>query len=182
MSFISGVGVGLGVSALFGTNGGRNRALLRDKVVHYGHETSDFVTKASRDLANRSKGLLHPKRDGENTKLDILQSNWAPATKLLVGTAALGVGIYSLVSLAKQPEAIKSLLGAIRDVLGEKDTSSVATASSTAEYGTYLTEGDFGEIPSDQASASVASPSTMPSGLGVSRNTGAGTAENQASG
>jgi hypothetical protein len=182
MNFISGVGVGVGMSALFGTNGGRNRALIRDKAVHYGHETSDFLSKATRDLTNRSKGLLHGKKSGrENQRLDIFQSNWAPATKLIVGSAALGVGIFAIVSLAKQPGAFRSLLGTLRDVLHD-ETSGPVTAEQTPASVDEPTSDMEMRSNEERFEEPVGPLETLPSGLAASQNTGAGISENQASG
>jgi hypothetical protein len=38
--------------------GGRRRALLRDKMVKYSNDTADVLGKTSRDLRNRAQGLV----------------------------------------------------------------------------------------------------------------------------
>lgn len=54
-----GAGIGAGVLYLFDPGRGRRRrALARDKVVHYGHETGDATGVVARDLRNRAKGLV----------------------------------------------------------------------------------------------------------------------------
>lgn len=89
LGVIGGVCLGMGATFLFGRDGRRHRAIMRDKVKHYAHESTDFMSKATRDLANRSKGIAHGDlgtiRRKSNKQIDILQKHWSPATKLLVG-------------------------------------------------------------------------------------------------
>ena len=37
--------------------GRRRRALVRDKMVHYGNEVSDYVSGTAKDLSNRAQGV-----------------------------------------------------------------------------------------------------------------------------
>lgn len=55
---LSGVAAGAGLMYLLDPQTGRRRrALLRDKVVHAGHLTSDALRKSARDTGNRARGL-----------------------------------------------------------------------------------------------------------------------------
>ena len=58
-----GIGIGLALGAglmyfLDPERGDRRRALVRDKVVHYGHVVEDSVSSTARDLGNRAKGVV----------------------------------------------------------------------------------------------------------------------------
>jgi len=62
ISFMCGLasGFALGALAMFildPDQGRRRRALVRDKMVHYGNEVSDLASGASKDLRNRAKGV-----------------------------------------------------------------------------------------------------------------------------
>lgn len=63
-----GIGIGLALGAglmyfLDPERGNRRRALVRDKVVHYGHVVEDEVSAKARDLSNRAKGVVHEVRE-----------------------------------------------------------------------------------------------------------------------
>jgi uncharacterized membrane protein len=66
---LGGFGFGWGVSRLLDPDRGRRRrALVRDKLVRGAHALGDAVDTTSRDLRNRTRGVLaelRPRRDGE---------------------------------------------------------------------------------------------------------------------
>lgn len=107
-AWLTGAGIGAGAALLLDpARGRRRRALLRDKADHLTHAGRDSAAKAVRDLKNRSIGTVHegrrrlrdrdlsmpevstdrPQRD----RVDILQRNWAPATRMLVGGLGLAL-------------------------------------------------------------------------------------------
>lgn len=59
LSLLKGLGLGAGLMYLFDPDLGRRRqALLRDQFVHMGNELEDFFQVATRDLSNRTGGLV----------------------------------------------------------------------------------------------------------------------------
>lgn len=59
LNFVSGLGLGAGLTYLFDPDAGhRRRALARDKVVHLINKTSDAIDATSRDLQHRMFGLV----------------------------------------------------------------------------------------------------------------------------
>jgi gas vesicle protein len=61
-TFLTGFATGLflGALAMFifdPQQGPRRRALVRDKMVRYGNEASDYVSGAAKDLSNRAYGV-----------------------------------------------------------------------------------------------------------------------------
>jgi hypothetical protein len=90
--------------------GRRRRVMLRDKLAKEFRRSGRMAGKVGRDLRNRTQGIFAETRavlsrdpesgDGREpqptTRLDILQANWAPATRALVcagGLTLAGVGI-----------------------------------------------------------------------------------------
>jgi hypothetical protein len=54
--------LGLGAGLMFlmdPVSGRRRRSLIRDKAVHYAHETTDSLSATGRHLSNRAKGVYH---------------------------------------------------------------------------------------------------------------------------
>ncbi len=61
---IGALGVGAGLMYLMDPRmGRRRRALIRDKVVHLGHEAEGFVTGQTKNLKNHAKGWMHEAKD-----------------------------------------------------------------------------------------------------------------------
>ena len=57
--FLLGVAVGaLAVFMMDPQSGRRRRAIVRDKLVHAGHVSRDYVENTSRDLRNRAQGVV----------------------------------------------------------------------------------------------------------------------------
>lgn len=57
--FLLGAALGAGLMYILDPErGGRRRALVRDKAVHFGHEIDDNVTGRARDLRNRARGAV----------------------------------------------------------------------------------------------------------------------------
>lgn len=107
-AWLTGAALGAGATLLLDpARGRRRRALVRDKAVHLGHAGRDSAEKALRDLRNRSIGVAHEGRkrirerdfslpemssgSPERQRIDVLQRNWAPATRLLVGGCGLAL-------------------------------------------------------------------------------------------
>lgn len=70
-----GIGLGLALGAglmyfLDPERGNRRRALVRDRVVHYGHVVEDSVSSTARDLGNRAKGVVAEVRGGISGESD----------------------------------------------------------------------------------------------------------------
>jgi hypothetical protein len=67
-AFCAGLACGAALMYLIDPNSGRrHRALLRDQVVHAGHEIGDFGDAArgrAVDMRNRAQGTLHESRRG----------------------------------------------------------------------------------------------------------------------
>lgn len=62
LNFIA-LGAGAGLMYLLDPDrGSRRRALVRDQLVHLGHEISDAVEVAGRDLSHRAQGAFHEAR------------------------------------------------------------------------------------------------------------------------
>jgi hypothetical protein len=61
---IGAAGLGAGLMYLMDPEAGpRRRALIRDKFVHLGHETEDFVSGQTRNLKNHAAGWMHEAKD-----------------------------------------------------------------------------------------------------------------------
>lgn len=107
-AWLTGAGLGAGAALLLDpASGRRRRALLRDKADHLAHLGRDSAGRAARDLRNRSVGTVHEGRRrlrdrdlslGElsprrprRERIDLLQRNWAPATRMLVGGLGLAL-------------------------------------------------------------------------------------------
>lgn len=126
-AWLTGAGIGAGAALLLDpARGRRRRALIRDKADHLTHAGRDSAAKALRDLKNRSVGTVHegrrrlrerdlsmpelstdrPQRD----RIDVLQRNWAPATRMLVGGLGLALCGAGLVR--------RGTLGALMGVKG----------------------------------------------------------------
>ncbi|MGQ0651205.1 MAG: hypothetical protein ACT4P4_02875 [Betaproteobacteria bacterium] len=68
--FLLGVAVGaLAMLMLDPQQGRRRRALVRDKLVHAGHVSRDYIEDKSRDLRNRAYGVLAEIRSGAGKPL-----------------------------------------------------------------------------------------------------------------
>jgi osmotically-inducible protein OsmY len=64
-TFVVGMTVGAGLVYFFDPDrGNRRRALVRDQVVHAGHEIEDASLKAVRHVRNRAVGMAHEARAG----------------------------------------------------------------------------------------------------------------------
>jgi osmotically-inducible protein OsmY len=64
-TFVFGMTVGAGLVYFFDPDRGtRRRALIRDQVVHAGHEIEDASLKAARHVRNRAVGMAHEARAG----------------------------------------------------------------------------------------------------------------------
>lgn len=107
-AWLTGAGIGAGAALLLDpARGRRRRALIRDKADHLTHAGRDSAAKALRDLKNRSVGTVHEGRRRlrerdlsmpelstdapQRERIDVLQRNWAPATRLLVGGLGLAL-------------------------------------------------------------------------------------------
>lgn len=105
---LSGLGLGaLATYLLDPFSGRRRRAHVRDKAVHWQRNARVFGGKAARDLGNRARGMAaatkrevltrtgrrpapRPSGNGpeeQQTRIDVLQENWSPATRVLMGAA-----------------------------------------------------------------------------------------------
>lgn len=59
LTLLAGMVIGAGLMYLFDPEqGGRRRALLRDKFIALSNDTTDIVGKTSRDLRNRAQGVI----------------------------------------------------------------------------------------------------------------------------
>lgn len=59
-TLLLGMAIGAGLTYLLDPDRGtRRRALVRDKLVHAGHELEDTVTSTARHARNRARGLAH---------------------------------------------------------------------------------------------------------------------------
>jgi uncharacterized membrane protein len=83
-------------------NGRRRRALVRDKV-HSGRTRMQHAARvAAVDARNRARGTVAELRKrigggaGRGQKLDLMQENWAPATRFSAGAAGAGLALWSL--------------------------------------------------------------------------------------
>jgi uncharacterized membrane protein len=114
---LTGVGMGVGLMYLLDPDRGRRRrALLRDRLTHSTRVGAHAIGATSRDVSNRAAGAASQMRrvfkrkarqadqdaslQGSSTRPgtrpDILQSHWAPTTRLIVGsvgTALAGYGV-----------------------------------------------------------------------------------------
>lgn len=97
---VVGLGLGAGIMYLMDPNvGRRRRAIARDKSKHYLHEAEDAMSKATRDLSNRTRGVVAETRKAiRNRELPHLTSqfefgkeNWSPAARLIGTTIGLGL-------------------------------------------------------------------------------------------
>src|SRR5688572_8824790 len=103
MRFVSGMAIGAGLVYLLDPQRGRGRrAVVRDKARHYVREGKDLLETGIEDLENRAQGLRararHPFRRHKNPgqKPELLQENWSPGTRLVMGAAGLGLAIFGM--------------------------------------------------------------------------------------
>jgi hypothetical protein len=110
---LSVLGAAIGAGAMFLLDprlGKRRRALLRDRTVSFSRHTATAIDKTARDLKNRTHGTVvsiksgHPMRGG----FALLNANWPPAIRLLVGTTG---GIITALGLARGNRAGRILSG-----------------------------------------------------------------------
>lgn len=105
MTFVKGAALGAGAMYLFDPSRGRTRrARIRDKAVHMWNEAGDAVESKTRDLANRTQGIIHdaatvlsPDRarsSGSTSSSPWLPANWSPTTRLLVTAGAGLLALY----------------------------------------------------------------------------------------
>jgi hypothetical protein len=80
--------------------GKRRRALLRDKLGSLSRHTHSAIDKTSRDLRNRAYGTVVSIKSGHpiRGRFAVLNANWPPAIRLMVGTAG---GIMTAAGLTK---------------------------------------------------------------------------------
>lgn len=115
-AWLTGIGIGaLAASLLDPARGRRRRALVRDKAVRFGCRGRNAAGKTWRDARNRSVGMAHqgrrrwserdlslPRAGGpERGRIDVLQRQWAPATRLLMG--GLGTALLALSTSRRGP-------------------------------------------------------------------------------
>jgi gas vesicle protein len=94
--------------------GRRRRHVLRDKAGSKLKKAQRAAEVVSKDLKNRIQGLMHG--DFSPRKLDILQENWAPATRF-----AVGAGATALAFAARSRRGLVGLMweGVALGMLGE---------------------------------------------------------------
>ena len=128
----AGVGAGLGAGLMYlfdPQGGGRRRAVARDKTVSALHKGGDALRKTSRDLGNRSKGLVAEassrlRRNGEVDDQVLRDRVRSKLGHVLAHASALDVTVENgRVSLAGPVLAHEAdrLLDAVRSVKGVKD-------------------------------------------------------------
>jgi gas vesicle protein len=62
--FLIGAACGVGIALLYAPmTGRRTRALLRDKAVKAGHDTTDFIEGKKRHVTNKMEGYRHKARE-----------------------------------------------------------------------------------------------------------------------
>ena len=87
---MTGMVVGAGAMYLLDPDrGARRRSLLRDQGIHVGHKLSDGLAATARDTRNRTAGVaaeLRGRFRRDEPSDEVLQENWAPATRAVVGT------------------------------------------------------------------------------------------------
>ena len=90
----AGAGLGAGLMYLFDPEEGRRRrSLARDKAVHSLKKGSRVALRTSRDLGNRTKGLVAEagsrlRRRGRGRTVS---GRWSPTQRLLAGAVGLGL-------------------------------------------------------------------------------------------
>jgi len=63
VAFAAGVAVGAGLMFMFDPDrGNRRRALVRDQVVHLGHEVDDAAHEIRQEVRDRGRGMIHEAR------------------------------------------------------------------------------------------------------------------------
>src|SRR6476646_2383946 len=85
-----GAGIGAGLMFLLDPQmGKRRRAVLRDKTYSLARHASAAVDRTARDLKNRTYGTVVSIKSGHIGQIrpTILNANWPPAIRLIVGTA-----------------------------------------------------------------------------------------------
>ena len=109
------IGAGLGAGLMFLLDpemGRRRRAIARDKAFSLMKTTGVGINKTARDIKNRAYGTVVSAKSGrpiQLSRLAILQRNWPPAIRLMMGTAGFiagGVGV-------KKGGIIGSLIGTV---------------------------------------------------------------------
>ena len=95
--------------------GPRRRALIRDRFVRAGRRTRDAVDATTRDVANRTSGIVAATRARVTSgpaddhrlhlaqpSLDVLHRDWAPATPALVTAAGLAAAGLCMAAYARR--------------------------------------------------------------------------------
>ena len=94
---LTGVGVGAGLMYILDPDRGRRRrALARDKATSTWNRSEKYVGTMSRDLANRSRGLVHDAKAalagrGHEEGAD---QDWSPSTRIVAAAVGGGLAIY----------------------------------------------------------------------------------------
>jgi uncharacterized membrane protein len=115
LELLCGIGLGAGAVYFLDPQGGkRRRALLRDRAANFLHDAEHALDVVARDVGNRALGVYaearHLARPGSvhddghrHMSFDLLQENWAPATRFLVG--ATGAGLIGYGATQRAPWA-----------------------------------------------------------------------------
>jgi hypothetical protein len=110
---VVGSGLGAGLMFLLDPNmGRRRRALIRDKAFSMMRTASSAADKTARDVKNRVYGTIITAKSGHKLdvrRLSILQRNWPPAIRLLVGVTG---GLATAAGL-KQGGIVGSVIASI---------------------------------------------------------------------
>jgi uncharacterized membrane protein len=128
----AGTGAGAGLMYLLDPDRGRRRrALARDQIVHYLHETADATGTAARDLRHRGVGLvaksrrrLQPGPPGGEALADRVRARLADATRY---PGAIGVqvrdGIVTLAGpvLRQEADQVRRVVADLPGVTGVED-------------------------------------------------------------
>jgi hypothetical protein len=108
------IGASLGAGLMFLLDpqlGKRRRALARDKAMSWSRRATVAIDRTSRDVRNRAYGTVVNIRSGHpmRGRLSVLNANWPPAVRFIVGTAG---GILTALGVVRRGK-LGVLLGAI---------------------------------------------------------------------
>ncbi|HLH30930.1 MAG TPA: hypothetical protein VKY31_06975 [Terriglobia bacterium] len=136
---IIGAGIGAGLMYLLDPQlGRRRRAILHDKTVSLTRQATDVVDKTARDVRNRAYGTVVSIKTGHVMDMhpSILNANWPPAIRLLVGAAgtvmaAAGVAKRGLSGTVLTGIGLGSVAVAVTNVSVRDIINRAATTSET---------------------------------------------------
>src|SRR5688500_9607306 len=101
LSIAAGAGVGAGLMCMLDPRaGGRRRAFVRDKAMHFAHDAQDAAEVVGKDMRDRATGLasgdLSVLVGGKRALENPFRGKWSPTGRAFLTGLGAGLFIYGL--------------------------------------------------------------------------------------